>query len=330
MDEISGSSEEVSGQDPQLDSSSVQDTIAQVLDSRSEGTADPVQKLEEKKPEPAKEDSKMAQKFAALSRRDKDLRTREKAASDRERSLEARIKELEAKGTAPAAAKEEPKDPIELRIKRDPFGTLKELGLDFDHLTKVALNEGKLTPEMQLHLKQEELDRKYASKLEALEKRLADKEDSEKKQSDERAQETAVREFKTSIKSEIESDKVAYEMLSIEGDDGLNLVFDVINHHYATTAAEAADGIGKIMSVKEAAEATEAALLDEAKKYAGLSKIKGLFGAPPAPAAVSDAGKKVTPTLSNAQNGTVPPSKKAQLSRDQELEEAAKLIKFQS
>lgn len=316
----------------QTPSETAAQVVQQALESKVEEAPKEEAKPEEQKPEAPKEAAKTekekraAQQFAALSRKEKQLREAEKAYSARVKALEEREKALKE----PAKAEEEaPKDPIEIRIKRDPFGTLKELGLDFDHLTKVALNEGKLTPEMQLKLQQEELDRKYATKLEALEKKLQDKEQSEKEAQERATEEKAIRDFKTSIADEIKSDSAAYEMLQIEGEDGIDLIFEVINEHYRVTAAE---GQGRIMDVKEAAKLVEDQLLEVAKKYTGLSKIKGLFGAPAqaAPKVASESAKKgATTTLSNSQTASVPAKKVTQLSREEELNEAAKLIRFQ-
>lgn len=307
------------------------ETVNQILESKGKveaaaGEKKEAQKPSEEKPKEApktEEDKKFAQKFAALTKRDKAARDKEKSLADREKQLEARIAELESKAKpAPEAAKE----PIEQRLKKDPFNTLKELGLDFDILTKIALNEGKLTPEMQLKLRQEELDRKYETKLEALERKLADKEAADTAAKEKSARDAAETEFRGSIESHVKADPTNYEMLAIEGEEGVAIVYEVIEKHYEAT--------GKIMSIKEAADEVENSLLEVAKKYTGLSKIKGLFGQSQSTAAKPEQVGAATPpkegpkTLSNEHASTSTAGKKSGLTREQELAEAMKLIKF--
>ncbi len=308
----------------------VAETVDKVLEAKSEAApsekkeAKPEIKPEERKPE----DSKLAQKFAALSKREKAIREREKAIAAKEKS------EQDAAKAKPPEEKQPEKAPLKLRMKQDPFNTLKEeFGLDLETLTQIAKNEGKLTSEMQLRLQQEELDSKYAAKLEALEKRLSEKEESEKTQKQQDAEQQAFKQFKGSIADHIKSGPAEYELLGLE-DDAAQVVYDVIEAHYQATKGQVdpeQPEVGRILSIKEAADHVESHLLDEAKKYTSLSKIKGLF----APAATAEAKKPEdqpaasTKTLSNSQNGDAPPSQnKRQLTREEELAEAMKLIRF--
>lgn len=277
--------------------------------------------------EPKKEDSQLAKKFAALSKREKAIR-------DRERAIEA--KEKAAKETPAPKAAEPEKAPLKLRMKQSPFETLKEeFGLDLETLTAIAKNEGKLTPEMQLRLKQEQLEASLAEKLAAVEKKLADKEQQETEQKQKDAESAALREFKSEAQALLKEKAADYELLAME-DDAAQVILDVISAHYEKTKGHAdpeQPDVGRILSIKEAADLVESHLLDEAKKYTSLSKIKGLFGAQAAPAAKGDAKPEstATKTLSNEQTGEAPPaSKKRATTREEELAEAMKLLKYMS
>ena len=89
-------------------------------------------------------------KFAALSRKEKALR-------DRELELEQKY------------GNKEKELPLERRIRANPLKALEELGLDYDKLTELALNDGRLTPDMQMKLMREELENDYREKFNNLE-----------------------------------------------------------------------------------------------------------------------------------------------------------------
>lgn len=291
-------------------SSEVQETNAQAnqaLDAALEdGTTESTQDLTSP-PAQTEEDRRFAAKFAALSRR-------EKAAAQRERQLEKRIKEFEAKMAKPEPPKVE-EESLKLRALKKPFETIKELGLDYETLTRIALNEGQLTPELQMQILKEELDSKYRSEIEQIKKQLTDKE--QKENQDREAQ--TIGGFKREIASTIASKASDLELLNVEGEDGVELVFDTINRHYEET--------GEVMEIDEAAQAVEEQLFTEAKKRIELQKIKKLMGASQVTPPPAKEVKKPSVTLSNQQS-QVQPSGKANMSDEESKREAAKLIKW--
>ena len=119
------------------------------------------------------ETDQFSKKFAALSRREKDIRTKEQ-------EYEQKLADLQAKYEAVAPKQEEVNNeeqlPLEYRLKRNPLKTLEELGFGYEKLTELALNDGKLPPEMQMKLMREELESDYKKKFEALEEKLTAKE----------------------------------------------------------------------------------------------------------------------------------------------------------
>jgi hypothetical protein len=286
--------------------------------AEGEEAANQEKKADEPKPEDAvkaEEDKKFAQKFAALSKR-------EKAVAKREKDIQKRLADLEAKLKASEAPKVEEKEALDLRIKKDPFNTLKELGFDFDSLTKIALNEGKLTPEMQLKLQQEQMEAKLNAKIAQLEKQREE----EKRQQQEEQQKAQEKAYKQGIGAHIKANLDKYELLDAEGEYGINTVFDVIKGHYDETE--------EVMDLDEAASKVEDYLLEEAKKRLGLGKLKKLLGDSAAqvdnkPATEQKAPeKKQSVTLSNANAQSSGGRKIIAQSREEALEEAAKLIRF--
>ena len=99
-------------------------------EAESEGESQEVQEVREQEGE----DDQFSRKFAALSRREKDIRAKEAEYEYRMRELEERLQELQS-------PPEEPQAPIEERLRRNPFETLEELGLGYDKLTELALND---------------------------------------------------------------------------------------------------------------------------------------------------------------------------------------------
>lgn len=215
--------------------------------------------VEPKKEEPPKEDSLFSKRFAALSKREKAIRQRETELNNRVAQLEERLKSLDAPKAEPV------KEPLEYRLKRDPLKALEEAGLPFEKLTQLVLNDGKLPAESQMQLIKEELDNKYKAEIENLRKEMADKEakrqeEESKKQSEHEKQ--VIENFKTELGEFINSN-ADYEL--IQANNAVGAVFDVIELHYNKT--------GKVLSNKEAADAVESHLLQEALKLTKLKKL---------------------------------------------------------
>lgn len=287
-------------------------------------------KKEEKKPE----DDKLASKFAALARKEKEVRQREKA-------LEARMKALE--DAAPKAPKEEPKveeEPLEIQLKRNPFETLAKMGLSYEKLTQMALNNGELTSDIKEELLERKMEQKLkgtlGKELEELKKELnarKEKEAADAKAAEDRDMTARLDAFKGSIKTQIEAKAEEFELLNAEGDDGVETVYSLIAQDAeakrAAAEEEGEEWDGKnILTIEEAARQVEAHYLEIAKKRVNLNKVKGLFNPPTPPKTEPKAPvKPASVTLSN-QTQQAQGTKPAFLSDEESRREAAKLIKF--
>lgn len=271
----------------------------------------------------AAEDRKFAAKFAALSRREKQLKAQE-------REFQARLKQQEETAAKNTPKKEEI-EPLEMRLKRNPLATLKELGLSYEQLTQIALNDGKLTPDIEMQLMRDELTKNSKSEVAELRAQLeADrkerKEQAEREASNRDAQ--AISAYKAQIADYVTAQASELELLAAEGEGAADMIFDVINAHYAQTLDEETNQ-GEVLDIKIAAEAVENHLLGEAKKRIGLNKIKKLLGASEVQNETQkvEQGKntKASVTLSN-EKSQVQSTKKSFLSDEDSKKEAAKLI----
>lgn len=283
------------------------------------------------------EDKKFAAKFAALARKEKAQREREKQVAAKEKQLEDRLKELEAKLAAAEAPKVVPKKPLEDRLFENPFEALAEVGLDYENLTKTALNDGKLPVEIQMKRMQIQMQREFDAKLEAIQKGLSEKEEKAAKEAEERAKKQqeeqhsqVLTQFKSQISEHIEAQKENLQLVAQEGQYAVEEIYDLIAKDAQQKKEEAGDDDVEIelMSIEEAASKVEERLLNKAKDYAKLSKIQGLFSTPKADDATK--AKQVTPapsTLSNKQSQVQGPIKR-NLSEQDFLREVAAGIKF--
>ena len=184
-------------------------------------------------------------KFAALSRKERDIRTRETELAE----LEDKFRSME----------QEPEVPLEHRLRSNPLKVLEELGLGYETLTDLALNDGKLTPDMQMQLIRDELEADYQSRFNDLERKL---EERDVRDQDEKYN-SILSGFMDEIKNHVGSDE-KYEL--IQANDASDVVYEVMEEHYEES--------GNILSIDEAAEAVESYLEEEAEKLLNLQKIK--------------------------------------------------------
>ena len=201
-----------------------------------------------------------ASKFAALSRKEKALRERESEYDSRFEEMEKQLAEYEQ-------ANQEPEIDWEHMLRNDPLRALEEAGLGYDKLTELALNDGRLTPDMQMKAMREELENDYQRKFEELEERLNVKEESEVESYYDSVQEN----FQDEIVGLVHSDPERFELVQASEADGL--IYDVIEEHYNET--------GRVLEIEEAADAVESYLEEEAGKLMRLRKVGGRFGIDP-------------------------------------------------
>jgi len=280
-----------------------------VMNQNSESDAyEEVEESLEQASEPEKSDD-FSRKFAALSRREKEIRAKEAEYDKRIAELEERLNSFNQK----SEPEPEPELPIEYRLKKNPLKALEEMGLSYDKLTELALNDGKLTPEMQMRLMREELEGDYKKKFEELENRLLEKEKSD----EQRRYDDIQRGFKNEIDEYVNSNLDKYEL--IQANEANDIIYDVIEEHYNDT--------GRILDIEEAAEAVENYLEEEAEKLLKLGKLRSKFGIE------NDLEQEESPrqsqvTLSNAMSAQANERVAKKLSDEESKALAAKMLQW--
>ena len=263
-------------------------------------------------------DDKFAAKFAALSRREKEIRQREQKALQREREMEARLKALEEK------------EGNEESWKKNPLDMLKKKGLDYETLTKEYILKGEPTPEE----KQNNIVQELQAKLQEIQEQLLKRDEDSKKQAEEAQKQreiTAKQAYLRQLTSFINEGGEKYEL--IQKNDAVQVVYDTMEELYSAKLQEEGEGyvltpddIAKIRD--DAAEAVEAHLLEEAKKIIESNKLKSLMS----PVAKTDAKapvqKKQPVTLSNEHTQQASNKSDEFLSDDESKRKIAQMLKW--
>lgn len=285
---------------PQFGGSTVEES-APVIGVKE--VSEPVEEKKAEAPQVVEQDQKFAARFAALSRKEKQMR-------EQESKLQQQMQELQAKLQAFEEQQKtfEPFKTIPDRLKREPVKVLKEQGFTPEQLAEMILNDGDPTPDM----KMSEYEKKISQKLEEMEKKIAEKEAKEQ----EEKYAAAVESFKSQLVDFINKDET-YEL--IKANDGADLVFEVIEAHHNET--------GQILSNKEACDAVEEHFLEEARKLVDREKVKKLLQ-PTTPKTQPAGAGKPSPTLSNVQAAQTSQKPSRKLSDEESKAEAAKLLKW--
>ena len=268
---------------------------------------------EAKEVENESQNDEFSSKFAALSRKEKQIRERERQVEQRIAQFEARMAELESAKKEPEVQKE-PEVPLEYRIRKNPLQTLEELGYSYEDLTKMVLNDGQMSTDMQMKLMREELERDYRSKFEELENKLTEKEKAE----EEAKYNETITQFKQDINDFVNNSE-EYEL--IQANEAYDLIYDVIEQYYEENQ--------RILDTKEAADQVEQYLEEELRKVLEKSKKLGNWK-PDASQRVAETVQRQSPTLSNSQSVTGVAQKTDKLlSREESIAALAPLIKWE-
>lgn len=205
------------------------------------------------------EDPKVSSRLEVLIKREQAAVQREKAAKFLEAQNEASAKDI--------AAFRELKDKKDIRAILEAF----ELSPETVAQGLVELTDN--SPDSKLKLLENKLEQFRASQEEAEKRRLE-----ESKKANELQEQKAISDFKSEIKTYLKDNAARYELISFEEQE--NLVFDVIEEQYRRTL-DTETGVGKVLSVAEAADKVEAFLEEKYNKSRGLSKVKALWSAVP-------------------------------------------------
>lgn len=182
-----------------------------------------------------KEIDQFEQKFAALSKKQKAIFEKEKELQEKER----KIREIEER---------------ESLFDKNPIEYFEKRGKSIDEILRLAAGDEK-EPE---------------SRIEALEKKIAEYERAEreraekqKEEEESRKQKETIEKYKSEIKLKVEADKDRWE--AICETDSFDEVFDVIFNYFQTHGEEP--------PFEWAADEVEKALVEQARKFTALKKL---------------------------------------------------------
>lgn len=261
----------------------------------------------EAKPEaPAKQEIDFGTRFAALTKK-------ERAVIERERAIKAQEREIAEWKKSKEAA------------KLDPVAFLESHGLSYDQVTQFILNDRKLTE---------------GQRLAMLEERLK-KEDEERAKAAKNAERAEVTQTITQHKAQI-ADFIAqggddFEVTRSYGEDGADLVFQVIEERYNATF-DAETGVGEIIPIEVAARQVEDYLENLAReRVLKLKKFQpkievvtdAVPSTPPAKGVAPEIAKRPAPTLTNAAVASIPPvDSRRDLSDEESKRLSASLLRW--
>ena len=241
---------------------------------------------------PAKSEERVSSKLSLLVKREKEALAREQSAKTAEERLQAREDALKAR--------EAKVEEFEKLRETNPTKALELLGLSYQQLTDIMLNDGKVTPDVQVKKVEAKVDDFLKSQADR------DREAAEREKTRASAQEQqALEEHQEEINAYIEANASKYEFIRFEG--AQKSIQAVIDEHYNRTI-DPKTGLGKIMSVAEASDRVEAYLEKRQEKRAALEKVKTKVS-PPAPPAKPQLpiGQKPPTTLTNGMSAPAKP-----------------------
>lgn len=246
------------------------------------------------------QDDKLASKLEILLKREQQIVERDNIAKAKEKELEAklaRIAEFES------AKNGNYKKALEL------------LGTDYDSLTQSMLQDGSIPPEAQIKKLDEKFEQFKTEQQKQEEARLAQ---AQKDAQDKEQQ--VIQGFKGEITQYLKDNTARYELIGFEEQE--DLVFSVIDEHYNRTL-NPETGIGKIMSIKEAADKVELFLEQKYERSRNVGKIKSLWGMLPQPAKKQIEQVASKKTLSNNLTASqAAPQARAPLSDEERVQRA--------
>lgn len=234
-------------------------------------------------------DSNASAKLNALIRR-------EKAAIQREQSAKTLEAQIQAKAEV-IAAKEAKYAELENLKNTNPRKALELLGLSYQDLTQVELNDGNLTPEIQLKKLEEKFERSENDRKAREEADVAAEAEAAK-----RSETQMIEDFQREIGGFLKENSKKYELINFEGQD--QLVYEVINAHYERTI-DPGTGLGKIMTIADASDRVEKYLKGKYEKAKELDTVKSLWApVPPAKQKMPEPTRHKPPTLTNNMSAT--------------------------
>lgn len=243
------------------------------------------------------DDPEFAKKFSALTRKQKEIYEMQKALKERE-TVVSKYESLE-------------------KLKKEnPFEYIKQQGLDLNEVLEYAAKQGDGPT---IEDKVTDIEKRIQAHLDELKAKELDQKT--------KAEQAAIDNFRNSLKTHIVGKSDEYELINAQ--DEYDSVFELIQEHFNQTQAQT--GQGEVLDFDKAAKLVEDHLLENAKKLLGLKKLAikqpeqtkptGAFEKPQSFGAMAQ-------TLSSSVNAQAEPPIARNLSKEERLAEAARLVRW--
>lgn len=301
-----------------------EETLEEGVEATPEETPEEAE-VEPPAPLPKKKDE-LSSKFAALSRKERQIREREKELQNLQRQLEEQKTSRQTEDEKTQQDLEFSRKMRELaQDKTKRHVLLKELentlGVGYNELTEAVLEGGEPNPDKiveQVRAEYKSEIQKLQEKLDSMEQARQQEREEAERQAKEQEDAAAVEDFMNGIKSFVNERPDDYKMIRYE--DATDLVYETIATYYEEN--------GRMLSNEDAANHVEEYLRGEAEKRAKALGFKPEVSEPPKEPAPRN---PASPTLSNEQSTQSPPSdivSNKSLDEIESLDRAAKLLKF--
>ena len=257
-----------------------------------------------------KPDEKFSSKFSLLAKRERTAVERERAAKLKEQELEDKYRNF--------SQRESKLEEFERLKQTNPLKALELLGLSYEDLTKIQLEDGNIPADLKIKKVEDKFDNFVKTQEAALQRQ-----EEEAKRLHEKREQEATHAFKGEISSYLKSNAERYELIAFENQE--DLIYEVIDEYYTRTMDEAT-GVGQVMTIAEAADKVEKSLEEKYNKARDLKKVQAFLkaqGAPPSPPTRMEqiAGQK-SKTLTNNLSATPAQPRKSPVSDEERIARA--------
>lgn len=259
-----------------------------------------------------------ASKFAALSRKEKALAEKEKA---KETEWQQKLNEIQEKQKK--YSEYESLDTELSSDKRKALNFLQSKGVTLEELSSLLVEELNPNEEVKFKRMQSETEKTLRQEIENLKKSFEEKESKQRE-----AEEQAAKEQHEKIVQKVLADVTDFvnkneEYELIRSYNSADMVYEVMNQHYLKQVdVGTPEQLIKILSYKEACDAVESHLEEQVSKLYEAKRAKQ------APKETKQEPKNDSVTLSNTLSSEVPVSGEKQLSNEESIKAAAKLLRF--
>ncbi len=261
---------------------------------------------------------KFASKFAALTRKEKEFNEKFKS---KETEYNLKLSEIEENRKKYAPYEQLDKEISTNKSKAIDF--LLSKGLTVDEIGQMLMDHANPDPETKLKRTVSETEAALRAEIKALREEFDNKEVKKKQSEEEEAKKQHEKVVQGVIADLTDFVNKSDEYELIRAYDNVSMVYEVMNQHYMEQVEKGIpDQLIKILSYKEACDAVESHLDEQVSKTYEAKRAKQ------SPKKEDVKEPKTTQTLSNTLSAEVPVSGERQLSKEEKMREAAKMLRW--